>query len=174
MKIKTPYILFPLLLVVMLAACSKKKHKVSKVEVPVVEEVMTKGSEALMEKVIETQIPYTWFAAKGQGRFDLDGQRLNARLHVRILRDSVIWVQLQKFGFEVGRMLITQDSAFFINRFERTYSIYATEEFLVEYNVPADFEMFSKVFTAGAYYLHAFEVCKRARITLSTCTLLPV
>jgi hypothetical protein len=60
-------------------------------------------------------------------------------------------VQLQKFGFEVGRMLITPDSAFFINRFERTYSLYATEDFLVEYNVPADFEMFSKVFTAGAY-----------------------
>ena len=48
-------------------------------------------------------------------------------------------------------MLITPDSAFFINRFERSYAVYRTEEFLEEYNVPADFDMFSRVFTAGAY-----------------------
>jgi hypothetical protein len=48
-------------------------------------------------------------------------------------------------------MLVTPDSAFFINRFERSYSTYKTEEFLAAYNVPADFDMFSRVFTAGAY-----------------------
>jgi hypothetical protein len=76
---------------------------------------------------------------------------MSARVNVRILRDSVIWVQIQKFGFEVGRMLVTPDSAFFINRFDQTYAAGRTEEFLREYNVPADFNMFSMVFTAGAY-----------------------
>jgi hypothetical protein len=48
-------------------------------------------------------------------------------------------------------MLIRPDSAFFINRFERTYARYGTREFLKKYNVPVDFDMFSRVFTAGAY-----------------------
>jgi len=48
-------------------------------------------------------------------------------------------------------MLITPDSAFFINRFDHSYSVYRTNDFLAEYNVPADFDMFSRVFTAGAY-----------------------
>ena len=61
------------------------------------------------------------------------------------------WMQISKLGFEVGRMLVTQDSAFFINRLEHTYGAYKTLDFLKQYNVPADFEMFSRVFTAGAY-----------------------
>jgi hypothetical protein len=107
--------------------------------------------EVLMEKVASTQLPYTWFAGSGQGKIDWDGQRMSASFNVRILRDSIIWVQISKLGFEVGRMLVTPDSAFFINRFERSYGLYKTAEFLEEYRVPADFRMFSAVFTAGAY-----------------------
>lgn len=113
--------------------------------------VSSPGAAAMMKKVLATQLPYTWFAASGQGKIDWDGQRLSARINVRILHDSIIWVQIQKFGFEVGRMLITPDSAFFINRFDHSYSVYRTNDFLAEYNVPADFDMFSRVFTAGAY-----------------------
>ncbi len=155
------------------SACGEKKNKVSKVDTPFVEEKMTKGTSAMMEKIIDTQVPFTWFAAKGQGKFDLDGQHLSARINVRILRDSVIWVQLQKFGFEVGRMLITPDSAFFINRFERTYSIYGTADFLMEYNVPADFEMFSKVFTAGAYlppHIKSLAIGKDGSVNMHSAT----
>lgn len=115
------------------------------------EEDASKEMTAMLRKVRETQVPYTWFAASGQGKIDWDGQRLSAKVNVRILRDSIIWVQIQKLGFEVGRMKITPDSAFFINRFERSYAVGRTEDFLREYNVPADFHMFSMVFTAGAY-----------------------
>ncbi|HJW28067.1 MAG TPA: DUF4292 domain-containing protein, partial [Saprospiraceae bacterium] len=91
------------------------------------------------------------FAGTGQGRLDWDGERYTVRFNVRIRKDSIIWMQVSKFGFEVGRMLVRPDSAFFINRFEHTYSAYSTAEFLKEYNVPADFDLFSRVFTAGAY-----------------------
>jgi len=112
----------------------------------------------LLEK---TQVPYTWFAGTGQGKIDWDGERYSVRFNVRILHDSIIWMQISKLGFEVGRMLVTQDSAFFINRLEHTYGAYRTLDFLRQYNVPADFEMFSRVFTAGAYLpAHATEVDK--------------
>jgi hypothetical protein len=104
-----------------------------------------------VEWVEATKVPYTWFSATGQGKIDWEGERFSARVNVRIRRDSIIWVQISKLGFEVGRMLVTPDSAFFINRLERTYGRYNTKAFLKEYNVPADFEMFSSVFTAGAY-----------------------
>lgn len=149
MYLKTIYLILFVLLTG-LASCKGKKHA-AKEEIPVVEEAMSKETSLMMKKVMATQLPYTWFAATGQGKIDLEGQRLSARVNVRIQRDKIIWVQLQKLGFEIGRMLITPDSAFFINRFERSYSVYSTEEFLRLYNVPADFEMFSKVFTAGAY-----------------------
>lgn len=108
-------------------------------------------ASALLDIVKSTEPAYTWFSASGTGKIDWDGQRLSAKLDVRIRRDSVIWAQISKLGFEVGRMLITPDSAFFINRLERSYSRYGTKDFLKKYNLPADFKMFSKVFTGGAY-----------------------
>lgn len=147
MKQYTLYGVF-LALLLTLAACAGKKN-ISKGDEPI--KSSSPEMAAMMKKVMETQLPYTWFAASGQGKIDWDGQRLSARINVRILHDSIIWVQIQKLGFEIGRMMVTPDSAFFINRFERSYAIYRTEDFLEEYNVPADFDMFSRVFTAGAY-----------------------
>jgi len=105
----------------------------------------------MLTAVEATEIPYSWFSGVGSGTIDWDGERYSAKINVRIQRDRIIWVQIQKFGFEIGRMLITPDSAFFINRLERSYSIYSTVDFFKKYNLPADFVMFSKVFTGGAY-----------------------
>jgi len=120
------------------------KHQGGSVEHPVTDDVN-------MDLLQMTQVPYTWFAGSGQGKIDWDGERYSVRFNVRIRHDSLIWMQISKFGFEVGRMLVTPDSAFFINRLDHTYSKYKTLDFLRAYNVPADFEMFSRVFTAGAY-----------------------
>ena len=138
------------LLFLALSACKSKKTTVDSGHLPDAGAVSPEVS-AMLRKLADTQLHYKWFAATGQGRIDWDGQRMSARVNVRILQDSVIWVQIQKLGFEVGRMLVTPDSAFFVNRWEKTYAAGRTEDFLREYNVPADFHMFSLVFTAGAY-----------------------
>jgi hypothetical protein len=135
---------------IILPSCKSRKP-VSDAGSIIMDTPATPEMEIMLRKVMDTQVNYTWFSATGQGKVDWDGQRLSAKVNVRILRDSVIWVQIQKLGFEVGRMMVTPDSAFFINRFERTYAVGRTEDLLEEYNVPADFEMFSLVFTAGAY-----------------------
>ncbi|MEO5907030.1 MAG: DUF4292 domain-containing protein [Saprospiraceae bacterium] len=117
---------------------------------PVILEGVSEAS-ALLELVRATDVPYSWFSASGNGTIDWEGQRLSAKLDVRIRKDSVIWVNISKLGFDVGRMLVTPDSAFFINRIDRTYTSYGTQQFFKKYNLPADFDMFSKVFTTGAY-----------------------
>lgn len=108
-------------------------------------------ASALLDLVRATDNPYTWYAATGSGNIDWEGQRYSAKMTVRIRKDSVIWAQISKLGLEVGRMLVTPDSAFFINRFERTYASYSTDQFFKKYNLPSDFDMFAKVFTGGAY-----------------------
>ncbi len=144
-------ILFYLLLISIgvVSSCTTSKKIVNN-SGPVILDNSVEAS-SMLQLVEATDIPYTWFSGDGAGTIDWDGQRYNARMRVRIARDSVIWVQIQKFGIELGRMYITPDSAFFINRLERTYSIYSTTEFFKKYNLPADFNMFSKVFTGGAY-----------------------
>ena len=91
-------------------------------------------ASAMLDLVRATDIPYTWFGGEGNGTIDWEGTRYTAKIKVRILRDSIVWVQIQKFGFEVGRMLVTPDSAFFINRLERSYSIYSITDFFKKYD----------------------------------------
>ena len=115
--------------------------------------VLKNVSEAnsLLELARATDLPYQWFVGNGTGTVDWDDQRISAKLNVRIKKDSVIWVQISKLGVELGRMLVRPDSAFFVNRLEQSYARYSTNEFFKKYNLPADFTMFAKVFTGGAY-----------------------
>lgn len=108
-------------------------------------------ASALLDLVRATNLPYDWYSATGTGTIDWDDQRLSAKVTVRIRRDSVIWAQISKLGIEVGRMYVTPDSAFFINRIEQKYARYSTTDFFKKFNMPADFDMFAKVFTGGAF-----------------------
>jgi hypothetical protein len=108
-------------------------------------------ASALLDLVRATNLPYDWYSATGTGTIDWEDQRLSAKVTVRIRKDSVIWAQISKLGIEVGRMYVTPDSAFFINRIEQKYARYSTADFFKKFNMPADFDMFAKIFTGGAF-----------------------
>ncbi|HUR30672.1 MAG TPA: DUF4292 domain-containing protein [Saprospiraceae bacterium] len=148
---KRIYFLLAAASIMVFAKCTTTQHTTGKP--PVVLGGISEAS-ALLDLVRATSIPYDWYSASGTGTIDWDDQRLSAKVNVRLRRDSVIWVEISKLGIEVGRMLVTPDSAFFINRIERKYARYGTNDFFKKYNLPADFEMFSKVFTGGAYIPH--------------------
>ncbi len=131
-----------------ISACNTTKKLVDKG--PSIRNGVTEASQ-MLALATATNVPYSWFSGEGNGTIDWEGNRYSAKVRVRMLHDSVIWVQISKFGFEVGRMLVTPDSAFFINRLEHSYAAYSTMDFFKKYNLPADFSMFSKVFTGGAY-----------------------
>jgi hypothetical protein len=52
------------------------------------------------------------------------------------IRDSAIWVNIKKFGFEAVRALVTRDSVFVLNRMEKSYSANALESLRATYNLP--------------------------------------
>lgn len=72
---------------------------------------------------------------------------------IRMVKDSVIWLSATKLGFEVGRVLITKDSVFVVERLQRTYIKESFEalsdmaEFTFDYKFLEDFMM-------GSPYLH--------------------
>lgn len=104
-----------------------------------------------VEILQRSQVPFDWFSGTADGRIEWEGDTYTAKINVRIQKDKVVWVVISKLGFEVGRMLVRPDSAFFINRLERTWSAYETVVFLKKSNLPADFDLFQRVFTGGAY-----------------------
>ena len=62
-----------------------------------------------------------WLSGKARMFIDYKGQSVSASLSLRMERDQTIWAQVKKFNFEVGRLKITQDSVFLVDRLNKRY-----------------------------------------------------
>jgi hypothetical protein len=76
---------------------------------------------------------------------------VNAKL--RMVKDSVIWLSATKLGFEVGRVLITKDSVFMVERLQRTYIQESFETLSDMAQFTFDYK-FLEDFMIGNPYLH--------------------
>ena len=65
-----------------------------------------------------------------RGKIDTESEYLKAsgRFFLKWARDSFIWVQITKLGFEINRTLIRPDSFFIVDRFNKAYSVGKIEE----------------------------------------------
>jgi len=66
-------------------------------------------------------------------------------------RDSALWLNVKKFGFEAARALVTRDSVYLLNRLEKTYSVKGLESIQRQYNLPAGFELIQQTLLAHAW-----------------------
>lgn len=51
-------------------------------------------------------------------------------------RDSIVWLNVKKFGFEALRVLITPDSVQLLNRLEKSYTKQSLENLRQQFNLP--------------------------------------
>jgi hypothetical protein len=81
-----------------------------------------------------------------------EGQSIGATANIIWIRDSIVWVNVKKFGLEAARALITKDSVFVLNRLEKTYSANGLESLQRQYSLPAGFELLQSVLLAEAWF----------------------
>lgn len=91
-------------------------------------------------------------SAKAQILIDNDGQTVSANANIIWIRDSVVWINIKKFGIEAVRALVTRDSAFILNRFEKTYTARGLESLQREYNLPAGFSLLQECLLAAPWF----------------------
>ena len=80
-----------------------------------------RSSKYIFGKVDKYHLDATWFSAKSNVKIVQNNKTIRAVATIRMKEDSVIWMSAKKFGFEGGRILITRDSFFMINRLEKSY-----------------------------------------------------
>lgn len=80
-----------------------------------------RSSKYIFDKVDKYHLDATWFSAKSNVKIVQNNKTTRAIATIRMKEDSVIWMSAKKFGFEGGRVLITTDSFFLINRLEKSY-----------------------------------------------------
>lgn len=105
-----------LVTITILSACRSKKNLPEGAPAPI-------KQKDLLEKIDEAATTYDNIRIKAVGNLKNDGQDQGFRIEVRMLPDSLIWVDLADpvLGIKVVRVLITPDSIFMINRIDREY-----------------------------------------------------
>lgn len=105
---------------------------------------------------------FQYYAGKARLKARTPDTRVSATLHLRIVRDSVVWATIDKIGFEVARILITPDSVFVVDRLNKEFTAEALEPFLSEFGVTMDFADLQQTLVGNVIALQPVElVCVR-------------
>ncbi len=133
-KIHFPLLLLLLSLLPGTTSCGLFRHTTGEDALP-----HKRSVRFLNKKLEQLQPEFNTLSAKLKIDAQLPDQHLKLTASLRMKRDSAIWMNFKKFGIEMGRMLITPDSAFFINRLDRTYFAERLEDLAKAFQIPADF-----------------------------------
>jgi Domain of unknown function (DUF4292) len=82
-----------------------------------------------------------------------NGQSISASANLIWIRDSVLWMNVKKFGLEGARILINKDSVYILNRLEKTLTVRSLQSLQREYKLPeAGFSLLQHVLFASAWF----------------------
>ena len=77
--------------------------------------------DEVLKNLKKNALDFTWYDAKID--IDFDGSNIggSGTAYLRMKKDSAVWVAVKKLGIEGGRLFMTKDSVFLINRLERYF-----------------------------------------------------
>jgi len=103
----------------------------------------------ITKQFMANQIDFDWFYTRANIRYKDDKMNQSFTSTIKIRKDSLIWLNVKKFGLEGGRALITPDSVFVINRIEK--AIYKRDfSYLEQFNLEADFQTLQQLLIGNA------------------------
>lgn len=137
----------------------------------------------VQQQMIRNQIRADWLTAKAKIGFEGLGQKIGATSTIKLRKDSLLWMNVKKLGFEVARVQVTKDSVFVLNRLTNEYLAKDLDYLEKQYNLPADFNTLQALIlgnpiffvnrnlqlktTPDAYHLFASEGSKLNNFWLS-------
>jgi len=105
------------------SSCKTKRIVTGGVRAHVKDSIALSSEAAeIIQKSGQNRIDYEWFASRVKVEYNDANLSQDFTAVVRMRRDSVLWVSLQgPFGIEGGRILITRDSIFVVNKMSNEY-----------------------------------------------------
>ncbi|MBO0937615.1 DUF4292 domain-containing protein [Fibrella sp. HMF5335] len=88
------------------------------------------------------EIDFRYLTAKSKLSFKNKDQDIsNASLHLRVRKDSLIWMSISKVGIEAARVLITRDSVTIMDKIEKQYMVYDFPTLSRQFNFDLNFDL---------------------------------
>ena len=81
------------------------------------------GPDYIFEQLKKNELKFRTLSGKFSAQAEINGDNNSFSGNIFIIKDSIIWVSIQKLGLEVARILLSTDSARFMNRINKTYFI---------------------------------------------------
>jgi len=111
-----------ILLTLTFTACRSKKT-VTAAPSPVVLKQDTAAIATAESMLSSTLNQWTYFSSKVELDFTQNGNTTKASAHIRMYKDSLIWISAGMFGVEGYRILINKDSMVILNKLGRSYQV---------------------------------------------------
>lgn len=84
--------------------------------------IKSRPSKFLVKKLKENEFQFNTISAKASiAIIDSSDKKTSFKAHLRIKKDSIMWMSFSALGLEAARVTITQDSVKFINRLKKEY-----------------------------------------------------
>jgi hypothetical protein len=127
---KPTFFVFTLLLIVFSTSCSstRKAGKGSKKNL---------DSTYLLQQMTNNKFDADWFSARLRVTYEGEDQSVSGSATLRMKKDSAVWMSVKKLGLELARVLVTKDSVYVLDRFNREYSVESLDYLASSYGLPA-------------------------------------
>ncbi|PKP31824.1 MAG: hypothetical protein CVT99_07550 [Bacteroidetes bacterium HGW-Bacteroidetes-16] len=117
MNSRVRFLLFFMISMLLLASTSCKSKKVI-----LKKSIHEYGFDYLYAQLTNNQLKFNTLTARFNLSFEMDKKKTSLRGQLRIQNDSLIWISFSPaLGIEAARVLLRNDSVFFINRLSKSY-----------------------------------------------------
>jgi len=117
MSSRVRFLLFFMISMLLLASTSCKSKKVM-----LKKSIHEYGFDYLYAQLTKNQLKFNTLTARFNLSFEMDKKKTSLRGQLRIQNDSLIWISFSPaLGIEAARVLLRNDSVFFINRLNKSY-----------------------------------------------------
>ena len=108
---------------------------------------------SIFDRMAKNEVKADWMSGDSDVNYEGKPMNVSGTLNIRFRRDSVIWVNVKKFGFNVARAKITTDSVFIVNYLQANYVAENLKYLETKYNLPADFKIIQNILLGNPIFL---------------------
>lgn len=116
------------------------------------------SARELVDHLVKNQVKAEWMYARAKVRYDDKYQGFGASATIQLRKDSVLWMNIKKFGLEVARVQITPDSIYILDRINNEYYIEGLEYLEKSYNMPASFATLQALILGNPVFFNTGEL----------------
>lgn len=125
----------------LITSCSSSRYGLKEAPLVIKTVPIPKREESVSPIIYMPNLLYSIKTINAKANIDINiqGNDQSAKSQIRWIRDSVIWMNFTLYGIEGGRLLVTKDSFFLIDRINKRFISESMLDMAKKYQLPISF-----------------------------------